>query len=199
MMRFKWVKGMALILGVLLISTSGWADDVTDSIKEALEYYKEGAYTDAVGSLNYASQLIQQKKGEKLESMLPKPLDGWTAQEATSQAVGAAMMGGGLSAERSYSKSNSTVDIQIITDSPIMQGMMMMFSNPMLAASDGGKLQKIGRQKAIVKYDAQNKSGDINVVVANRFLVTIEGSNVSEADLKAYAKAINYDKLSDMP
>lgn len=198
-MRFKWVKGMALILGVLLISTSGWADDVTDSIKEALEYYKEGAYTDAVGSLNYASQLIQQKKGEKLESMLPKPLDGWTAQEATSQAVGAAMMGGGLSAERSYSKSNSTVDIQIITDSPIMQGMMMMFSNPMLAASDGGKLQKIGRQKAIVKYDAQNKSGDINVVVANRFLVTIEGSNVSEADLKAYAKAINYDKLSDMP
>jgi hypothetical protein len=80
-----------------------------------------------------------------------------------------------------------------------MQGMMMMFSNPMLAASDGGKLQKIGRQKAIVKYDAQNKSGDINVVVANRFLVTIEGSNVSEADLKPYAKAINYDKLSDMP
>ena len=151
-----------------------------------------------MGAIDYASQLIQQKKGEKLESMLPKPLDGWKAQEATSQAVGTAMMGGG-SAERSYSKESSTVDIQIITDSPIMQGMMMMFSNPMLAASDGGKLQKIGRQKAIVKYDAQNKSGDINVVVANRFLVTIEGSDVSAADLKAYAKAVDYDKLSDMP
>jgi len=151
-----------------------------------------------MGAIDYASQLIQQKKGEKLESMLPKPLDGWKAQEATSQAVGAAMMGGGLSAERSYSKESSTVDIKMITDSPIMQGMMMMFSNPMLAASDGGKLQKIGRQKAIVKYDAQNKSGDINVVVANRFLVTIEGSDVSEADLKAYAQAVDYDKLSDM-
>lgn len=198
-MRFKWLKVMALMLGVMLITNAGWADDVTDSINEALKYYKEGAYTDAVGSLNYASQLIQQKKGEKLESMLPKPLEGWTAQEATSQAVAAAMMGGGLSAEQSYSKENSSVDIKIITDSPIMQGMMMMFSNPMLAASDGGKLQKIGRQKAIVKYDAQNKSGDINVVVANRFLVTIEGSDVSEADLKAYAKAVDYDKLSDMP
>jgi len=197
-MRVKWVKVMALILGVMLFTQAVWADDVTDSISEALEYYKEGAYTDAVGSLNYASQLIQQKKGEKLESMLPQPLDGWTAQEATSQAVGAAMMGGGLSAERSYSKESSTVDIKMITDSPIMQGMMMMFSNPMLAASDGGKLQKIGRQKAIVKYDAQNKSGDINVVVANRFLVTIEGSDVSEADLKAYAQAVDYDKLSDM-
>jgi len=197
-MRVKWVKVMALMLGVMLFTQAVWADDVTDSISEALEYYKEGAYTDAVGSLNYASQLIQQKKGEKLESMLPQPLDGWTAQEATSQAVGAAMMGGGLSAERSYSKESSTVDIKMITDSPIMQGMMMMFSNPMLAASDGGKLQKIGRQKAIVKYDAQNKSGDINVVVANRFLVTIEGSDVSEADLKAYAQAVDYDKLSDM-
>ncbi|MFP4226688.1 MAG: hypothetical protein ACLFRF_08155 [Desulfobacterales bacterium] len=126
-------------------------------------------------------------------------MDGWTAEEASSQAVGAAMMGGGLSAERSYSKEDSTVDIKIITDSPIMQGMMMMFSNPMLAASDGGKMQKIGRQKAIVKYDAQNKSGDVNVVVANRFLVTIEGRDLSEADLKAYAKAVDYNKLSAMP
>ncbi|MDZ7832534.1 MAG: hypothetical protein U5L07_12345 [Desulfobacterales bacterium] len=198
-MRVERVKVMALILGFMFFAATCWADDITDSIKEALDYYKEGAYTDAVGSLNYASQLIQQKKGEELESMLPEPLDGWTARDASSQAVGAAMMGGGLSAERSYSKEDSTVDIKIITDSPIMQGMMMMFSNPMLAASDGGKMQKIGRQKAIVKYDTQNKSGDINVVVANRFLVTIEGRDVSEADLKAYAKAIDYNKLSAMP
>jgi len=198
-MKRKLAGILAVVVGVMLIAVPTWADDVTDSINEALEYYKEGAYTDAVGSLNYASQLIQQKKGEKLESFLPKPLDGWKAEDATSQAVGAAMMGGGLSAERAYRKGNSTVNIQIITDSPIMQGMMMMFSNPMLAASDGGKLQKIGRQKAIVKYDAANKSGDINVVVANRFLVTIDGDDVTEDDLKAYAEAIDYGKLSELP
>ena len=198
-MKSKLVEILAVMAGVIMFSISAWADDVTDSINEALEYYKDGAYTEAVGSLNYASQLIQQKKGEKLESFLPKPLDGWKAEDASSQAVGAAMMGGGLSAERSYAKGNSTIDIRIITDSPIMQGMMMMFSNPMLAASDGGKLQKIGRQKAIVQYDAANKSGDINVVVANRFLVTIEGDDVKEAELKAYAKAIDYDKLSELP
>lgn len=198
-MGFKLEKIMALCLGFMLFAAAGWADDVTDSIDEALEYYKEGAYSDAVGSLNYASQLIQQKKGEELESMLPEPLDGWSAREAASQAAGAAMMGGGLSAERNYSKADSTVDIKILTDSPIMQGMMMMFSNPMLATSDGGKMQKIGRQKAIIKYDAEDKSGDINVVVANRFLVTIEGRNVSETDLKAYAKAMDFNKLADMP
>lgn len=198
-MKVKSVKILAAMIGLMLLASPGWADDVTESINEALEYYKDGAYSDAVGSLNYASQLIQQKKGEALESFLPEPLDGWTAEEAKSQAAGSAMMGGGLSAERSYRNGESKIDVQIITDSPIMQGMMMMFSNPMIAASDGGKLQKIGRQKAIVKYDAADKSGDIKVVVAHRFLVTIEGNNIAEADLKGYAKAIDYNKLGQMP
>lgn len=189
----------ALAAAVALISLPAHADDVTDSIGEALQYYKDGDYTEAVGSLNYAAQLIQQKKGESLKQMLPKPLKGWEAQDAETQAMGAAMMGGGLSATRSYARGDSSVEIQIITDSPMLQAMMMMFSNPMIATSDGGKLEKIGGQKAIVKYDASEKSGDINIVVANRFLVTFQGTDVSAEDLKAYARAMDYDKLAAMP
>ena len=110
-----------------------------------------------------------------------------------------AMFGGGVTAEREYSKDASSVTVRIVTDSPMMQGMMMMFSNPMFAASDEGKLERIGRQKAIVKYDAGNREGEINIVVAKRFLVTIEGNDVSAEDLKAYASAIDYKKLKTLP
>jgi hypothetical protein len=182
----------------MLFSGLAWADDVTDAINEGLQNYKDGKFSEAMTSLNYASQLIGQKKGGDLQSLLPQPLAGWEAEEATSQSVGAAMLGGGVSAERQYNKGSSSVRIQIVTDSPMIQSMMMMFGNPMLAGADGGKMEKISGEKAIVKYSAADKSGDIRLVVANRFLVTLDGNDVSLEDLKAYAAKIDYKKLAAM-
>ena len=108
------------------------------------------------------------------------------------------MFGGGITAERKYVKGKNNVSIEIVADSPMMQSVMMMFSNPMYATSDGGKLEKIKRQKAIVKFDAENDRGDIKIVVANRFLVTIKGNKTTLADLKAYAEAIDYKKLKSL-
>jgi polyhydroxyalkanoate synthesis regulator protein len=185
-------------MGVMLFSAMVYADDITDSINEALQYYKEGKYSDAMGSLNYASQLIGQKKGGDLQAFLPKPLQGWTAEEPSSQAAGSQMFGGGVTAERTYTKDIGSVTVGIVTDSPVLQGMMMMFTNPMMATVDGGKLEKIGGEKAIVKYNSGDKSGNINIVIASRFLVTVEGSSVSLEDLKAYAGAVDYKKLATL-
>ncbi len=175
-----------------------FADDVTDTINEALEFYKNGQNTDAVESLNYASQLIQQMKGKNLETYLPEPLEGWTVGKTMSQAAGAAMFGGGVTAEREYIKGSGSVRIQIVTDSPMLQGVIMMLSNPMFASNDGGKLQRFGRQKGIIKYNSQNKSGDIQLVVASRFLVSVEGSDIEEKDLTDYTEAIDFQKITEM-
>ncbi len=200
----KKIMVKTLYLIALTLVFTAWtnslqADEITDSIDEALQNYKNGDYSDAVANLNYASQLIQQKKGEDLKGLLPAPLKGWTAEDASSQAMGAAMLGGGVTAERQYYKKDSSITIQIVTDSPVLQGVMMMMSNPMFAASDGGKVQRINQQKAIVKYEAGGRSGSIQIVVANRFLVTIEGSDVAKEDLEAYAKAMDYKKMEAMP
>ena len=189
------------IVALLFVTTASvaLADDVTDSADEALQLYKDGKFSEAVNSLNYASQLIQQKKGASLESVMPAALSGWTAEEASSQAAGTAMFGGGVTAERRYTKDSSSVKIQIVTDSPVLQAVMMMMANPMFATSDGGKMETIGGQKAIVKMDTENKSGQIQIVVANRFLVTLDGEEVTKDDLTAYAKAIDYTKLAALP
>lgn len=199
---FYSVKIRLLVLTIflsLMPLCSVWADDVADSIKEALKQYENGEFADAVQSLDYASQLIRQKKGGQLEAFLPAPLAGWKAEEAQSSAAGAAMFGGGVTAERSYTKGDSRVQVNIITDSPMMQGMMVMFSNPMMATADGGKLEKINGEKAIVKYSKENKDGNINLVVANRFMITIDGSDITREDLLAYAKAMDFKKLSALP
>jgi hypothetical protein len=195
----KYARILFAVLAVIAFSVTVYADEITDSINEALQNYKDGKHSEAMTSLNYASQLIAQKKGGDLQSLLPKPLQGWTAEDATSQAAGVQMLGGGVTAERRYRKDSGSVSIKILTDSPLLQSMMMMFTNPMMATADGGKMEKIGGEKAIVKYNAANKDGNINIAVANRFLITVEGNDVSLGDLKAYAGAVDYKKLAAIP
>jgi len=160
-----------------------------------MEYYKENNYVEAANSLDYASQLIRQKRSGKLEAFLPEPLAGWSAEDVKSQAAGPGFLGGMISAKRIYKKDKSSVTMEIITDSPALQSMVMMFSNPAYASADGGKLTKIKRQKAIVKYSPSQKNGEINIVVAKQYLVSVKGRNINEKDLVDYASAIDYKML----
>ena len=188
-------RTVAAAIAFLIISVSGaQADDVTDSLNDALTKYNSGQYTEAINSINYAEQLITQKKGEALTQIFPKPLDGWQAEEVKSDPI----FGGGITAERLYTKDAATVTISIASDSPMLQATMMLFTNPMFATADGGKLETISGQKAIVKYSAETKGGEIQMVVNNRFLVTVNGSEVAKEDMTAYLGSLDFNKLSTL-
>jgi hypothetical protein len=191
-------KSIFLVLLVLLVAYVLPADDVIDSINEGLDYYKAGDYSKATESLSYANQLIKQLKGGQLEACFPEPLAGWEADAATSTAAGDAMFGGGVTADRYYYQEEANVNISFMTDSPLLQTVMMMFSNPMFATSDGGKMEKIAGQKAIVKYDENNKSGEIQLVINNRYLVTVSGYSVSRDTLIKYTESIDFNKMTSL-
>jgi hypothetical protein len=191
------IRFLLILLSCLsiFVSATVWADDVTDSIEEALEYYNEGDFVEASSSLDYASQLIRQKRSSSLESFLPEPLAGWSAKDVESQATGGASIGGMISAKRVYRMEQSQITIEIFTDSPMLQSMVMMLSNPAYASTDGGKLTKIEKQKAVIKYKPSDKNGEINIVVAKKYLVTVKGRKINESDLVDYASTIDYKKL----
>ncbi|KPK55916.1 MAG: hypothetical protein AMS22_02955 [Thiotrichales bacterium SG8_50] len=163
--------------------------------KRGFDYYKEGDYSEATVSLDQAVQLTQEMKGGSLESLLPGPLAGWSAKDARSDMSGAAF-GAGISAERTLTKEPGSVTIEIVADSPMLQGVVMMLTNPMFARADGGKSTKIGDQRGEIKYDPVTKSGDVQIVVANRSLVTTRGDQVANDDLVSDAQAIKRDKIA---
>lgn len=197
MKNFKILIRVPLLIASFLVMTQ--ADDVVDTLHEVIKSYENGEYSLAAEDLNYVLQIIQQKKSEGLESYLPDALQGWHAEKAESKTAASAMFGGGISASRKYVKSSSRITIEIITDSPLMQSMLGLFSNPMFATADGGKLERINREKAIIKYNEQRKKGEITIVVDKRFLIKVEGKKVTRDDLKAYAKAIDFRKLKKLP
>jgi len=191
-------KSLAACCLAAMCAGGARADDVTDTIGDALAAYKNGEYTTAVEDLAYALELVKQKKGEHLKSYLPQPLEGWKADEAQAQTAGAAMMGGGTTVSRTYRRGSAEVRIEMVTDSPMMQSIAMMMSNPMFATADGGKMVRIHRQKAMLKYRGGQRSGEVTMLVANRYMITVSGSGVSEEELMAYARAIPVRKLASM-
>jgi len=196
----------SLILPVLLIVVSWgaipvYADEILEAMNEAIEAYKEKEYGEAAESLDYAKQLIQQLRSDAIMKFLPEALPGWESKTAQTQSMG--MLGGMSGVQKEYWKPGAgnqgkkRITINIMAESPMMQGMMAMF-NPAYAGAQGGKVQKIKRNKAIVKYNPDNRRGEANVLVAKRYIVSIKGNSVDKKDLMDYAEAVDYKGLKDL-
>lgn len=182
------------IFGIFLtLALPASADDVLDTAEEAVSLYKAGKYSEAAGSFEYAGQLARKMRSGELSDYLPNALDGWQAQEVEQQAIGG-MFGGGTSAERTYTKGNASITVTIMTDSPMIQGVVMILQNPMMMGG-AGKIVKVNNLKAYLDFDSSNNSGELQLVVANQHLVQLRGSNITTEDILAYAKGVNYDGL----
>ena len=172
-------------------------DDILTTINEAVRQYRTGDYAGAVSNLDYAGQLIRQKKSEQMKSLLPEPLADWQAKPATSQALGTAVFGGGLTVSRDYfTRDGSTLSVELVSDSPVLQSIMVLLNNPMFAGASGGVVNTIKRQRAMIKYDEKERKGEINIVVVSRFMVTVKGYNVDRETLIKYAEAVDFDALA---
>ncbi len=186
-----------LVVGVGLCCAQVQADEVSDAIREALQAYQSGDYSMAVSNLNYATQLVQQLKSDQLATVAPPPLQGWQASEVKKSAAGA-MYGGGVSIERSYTKGDSTVELSITADAPMLQGFLMMMNNPMMLSGGNGRLTKIAGHKAIVEFSNEDRSGQVTIVHANRFLIQISGNGVDQDTLRRYAEKVGFSQLEQL-
>jgi len=170
------------------------ADEITDAIDEGAGYYKDGNYTEAVSSLNYAVQLINQKASQQLGEFFPEAPDGWEMAEPQYQSAGISIFGGGNSAEASYTNGDQQVKMTIAANSPALQSLLMFVNNPAFLGASGKKIEKIGGQKALIEWNGD--SGNINVIVANSTLVTFEGYNTTLDTVKEFANSVEYKKLA---
>jgi hypothetical protein len=167
------------------------ADDVLDAIDQARKAYQDGNLAAAKQSLDMASQLVGQKNAENFGVLLPAPLPGWTAEKIETTAVGVAMFGASSASRRYRGPDGRDVHVLITGDSAMVMQFAQLLLNPAIAGAMG-KLIRIGDQRAI-----QTNEGTVNLVVANKFLVTVEGSAGADAKL-AYTQAVDYAKLSKM-
>jgi len=182
---------LAMIVFAMSVAPAFAADDVLDAIESAHKAYQSGDLGNAKQSLDLASQLIGQKNAEAFAALLPAPLAGWKADKVQTAAVGNVGFGASTASRTYTNNKGDNVEVQITGDSAMVTQFATLFANPQIAGAMG-KIVRVGSQRGI-----QNAEGDINMVIANKYMVVVSGSADAAAKM-AYAQVVDVAKLSKM-
>lgn len=198
-MRKAAVVLLVVVLGFVWVQ-GALADEISDTIETAKKLYQDGKYSEASSELQFAVNQIQNLQAEQLKKLLPDALPEWTAEEASASVGSMGFFGGGgLSVSRSYTKEDTreSIEIQILTDSPLLQSMTMFLTNPMMTtAQPDTKLVRIKGEKAVEKFSAQRKDGELSVVLEGKTLITVKGRRITDKEiLHKYMEILDFDAV----
>jgi hypothetical protein len=182
---------VAVMMFAMSVAAAFAADDVLDAIESARKAYQSGDLGNAKQSLDLASQLIGQKNAEAFAALLPAPLAGWKADKVQTAAVGNIGFGASTASRTYTNNKGENVDVQITGDSALVTQFATLLANPQIAGAMG-KIVRVGSQRGI-----QNAEGDVNMVIANKYMVVVSGSADAAAKM-VYAQAVDVTKLSKM-
>jgi len=196
-MRLRYVRmilGMMWVLIGVATPPAARADDVTDLITKALNAYRAHDSQAAMASLDAATNLLRQARADALKALLPLPPPGWNADAAETSSVSAAMLGGGTSASRVYHNGEQQVNVQITTDSPMLQGMAALVNSP-LAAAAGIKTVMVGGRP--VSYTASDNG--YMTLIGEKVILKVDGNKETpEPTLRSFVAAIDFDALEKL-
>jgi len=204
-MRFNITVRMLALIVIMTFLFSDISiseeDQVIQAVNEGIQKYNEQKYGAAAGQFEYAAQLAKQKKGEQIKDFVQsiEPIEGWVGNQATSQAMAGGFMGGGVNVDREFTKDSSRMNLTILSDSPLIQSVIMLFSNPAMAAASGGELSTINGERVVIKFDPNNNSGEVKSVIDGKYLFTLDGRDVSKDDLINQTKNVNFQDLKAIP
>lgn len=179
---------MLAILGALLIAAPSRADDISDEIHRARKLYDQGKLSEAKEALELAAQLIAEKKAVGLGAVLPAAANGWQGERVDST-MGTAGLFGGISASRRYQRDGRQCTVSVVGDSPLLAMVSSVITNPAVASVTGSRMRRVAGRRALITAE-----GDVQVLSANNYLVTVTGA-CSEEDKLELAAAVDYKAL----
>ncbi|RCV87704.1 hypothetical protein DU505_16320 [Billgrantia montanilacus] len=169
-------------------TASALADEVIEQIELGLELYQEEDYGAAITELEFAINDIRKLLSGRIAETFPDAPDGWTAGEAESAGGGGAaalMGGGGAMLQRNYreDEGEGRLEASLMIDNPMVQGMAAMFNNPaMIAAQPNMERVRMGRESAIVKWEADRSRVEATLLLDGRILMQVKGQGIDSPD-----------------
>ena len=156
----------------------------------------------AVGQIMADGKDVQPVDFRELKAMLPASLPGMQRNEASGQGGEAMGMKGSSATARYSDGAKASIRIEIV-DLGSMAGVAALagkFDPNIEKETDTGyeRTKRIEGQLVHERYDRRTKSGEIGVLVANRFTITVEGSGIDAAALTGALKTIDLPSLASM-
>lgn len=194
---YKNLKSYCLLLFVstsFLIAQNGNVKTLTE---KAVKEYENKNYSVAVKDMERALDIIKQKQGKELNSLLPKPLPGWTKGESSSKPMDPRGIVGGHIVEQTYNKGNGFVTATLILEAPMVKDVRRTLNSPQLAQKrNGAKIELISNKKALVRYQDDQREGEISMLANSTTVAVVYGKNVALRELKNYAKLFKFSEIA---
>jgi Yip1 domain len=176
------------------------ADKGGDASDPAVAAANAAAAMNAVGQIMAGGKDVQPVDFHELKAMLPASLPGMQRNEASGQSGEAMGMKGSSATARYSDGANASIHIEI-ADLGSLSGLAAMagkFDPNMEKETDTGyeRTKRVDGQLVHERYDRRAKSGEVGVLIANRFSVTVDGSGVDAAALTAALKQIDLSSLA---
>ena len=154
----------------------------------------------AVGTMATGGKEVKPVDFHALKDMLPESVAGLSRREASGQSGEAVGMKGSSATARYADAGNGSLTLEISDLGSLagLAGLATKMTPNMEKETDTGyeRTRTVNGQMMHQRYDRQSKSGQVDVMISNRFTVTAQGSNVSEDALVAAVKSVDIDKLA---
>ncbi|MBX7247517.1 MAG: YIP1 family protein [Caulobacteraceae bacterium] len=136
-----------------------------------------------------------------LQELLPGTIAGYTRGEIGSSSTGAAGMNTAM-ARASYARGESRIQLSV-TDMGGAAAFAQLGSafDVNHTEQQGARYEKVGKvdgRLTTEKYDRAERSGQYSVIVAERFLVEADGTDVDMTALKAAVASVGYNRLETL-
>ncbi len=168
---------------------------------EAIEEAKKQADGDKIGAAISAMQAgirdLQKKQRVAILEALPKPA-GWEFKDQTpddsNEAIASGMSAMGQTISREYTKGDQHIQIEVSANSPMIQMLSMLFSNPAMIQAQKGEAITYGTNKAILtKQD--NGGIELQILMNDTHLIKVTSRGISEDDLLKIIDQSMIDRL----
>lgn len=201
-MKKSFLSVFVIIAG--LSFSCGNNETTEEKPKNQLEALKEfGEKAESMAKDLENNEVVDPVDFRVLKELLPQKADNLPLKESSGEKNGA--MGFTVStAEAKYESEDgqSSIDISIIDAAGISGFGMMGLAAWSLAEVDKEtstgyeKTLSLDGHKAFEKYDNTDKSGEISVIVADRYIVKVEGDQVTMDQMKKALKDIDLNTLA---
>jgi hypothetical protein len=179
-------------------SFPAYADDVEKQIESASRSYRAGQHRQAIQQLDSAIVQIQELLNRQLLTLLPDPPPGWQAQEAKIQTGPMTVQGEGVHLVRTYRRESEQVQIEMITNSPMLSALHVIFNDPaMLAGNPNTQPYRYQDYPGMLKK--QNDSLEMSLLIGQQTLLKLKGDQLQNSDvLSIFLESIDFKRIEEM-
>jgi hypothetical protein len=182
--------------------------DFPKYISNAKESFKKNDLEDTRYNLMLSMQQLDMKVGEEILKILPEKMDTMNMAKnfdnvmATSGFIG-------TSIHREYGKTQKyKVEVDLITNSPLVASVNTWLNNPMMANMGGRKAMKVDGYKGSYTYEARDETDSAGNPVKVPYaemqipvfssLITVKSANMNEDAFVKMLNTIPVSKIAEM-